>query len=263
MKIENIKTALKARAAALNLNPQENKPPVIVDAPVSPKPDMPTVTPKPSVTKNSGKNSLPQIPIFNQVPVDNGGKIKAPEKVAPIPTGNASNVPAEKPARKSATRKAKETPAPVVQTDDIEVIVAKHLKAGRDYDRLPNTTKPTLLKSGAEILAGVFGFRTSAKVINRVADYEKHFVLYEVQVTVFDKDGNIVAEGLGSCNSLERKYLKTDFATNLNTVLKIAKKRAFVDAILTATHASKVFTQDIEDIVSLQVVTDNRVENIR
>lgn len=52
----------------------------------------------------------------------------------------------------------------------------------------------------------------------------------------------------------ERKYLKTDFATNLNTVLKIAKKRAFVDAILTATHASKVFTQDIEDIVKLQLV---------
>lgn len=257
MKIENIKTALKARAAALNLNPQENKPPVIVDAPVSPKPDMPTVTPKPSVTKNSGKNSSPQIPLINPVPVDNG------DKVAPIPTGNAANVPAEKPARKPATRKAKETPAPVVQTDDIEVIVAKHLKAGRDYDRLPNTTKPTLLKAGAEILASVFGFRTTAKVINRVADYEKHFVLYEVQVTVFDKDGNIVAEGLGSCNSRERKYLKTDFATNLNTVLKIAKKRAFVDAILTATHASKVFTQDIEDIINLQVVTDNRVENIR
>ena len=51
-------------------------------------------------------------------------------------------------------------------------------------------------------------------------------------------------------------YLKTDFASNLNTVLKIAKKRAFVDAILTATHASKVFTQDIEDIEDLQVVTE-------
>ena len=162
----------------------------------------------------------------------------------------------------------KETATPVVPAsdvplDDIESIVAKYLKAGRDYDRLPNTIKPTLLKSGAEILAGVFGFRTSAKVINRVANYERQFVLYEVCVTVFDKDGNIAAEGLGSCNSRERKYLKTDFATNLNTVLKIAKKRAFVDAILTATHASHIFTQDMEDIVNLQVVTDNRVEPIR
>ena len=39
------------------------------------------------------------------------------------------------------------TPAPVVPADDINDIVAKHLKAGRDYDRLPNTNKPTLLKS--------------------------------------------------------------------------------------------------------------------
>lgn len=292
MKLENIKTALRARAASLNLNPQEATVPAVVDVPVSSTPVVPVVTPKPAATKNGGKTS-PQIPLLNTAPVVpqpdktvvktkpsvntdtaqsqpavSGDKAKAPDKVANTPTGNAPKISVEKPARKPATRKAKEppapvVPAPVVQSDDIEAIVAKYLKAGRDYDRLPNTTKPTLLKSGAEILAGIFGFRTTAKVINRVADYEKQFVLYEVQVTVLDKDGNIAAEGLGSCNSRERKYLKTDFATNLNTVLKIAKKRAFVDAILTATHASKVFTQDIEDIVSLQVVTDNRVEPIK
>lgn len=33
-----------------------------------------------------------------------------------------------------------------------------------------------------------------------------------------------------------------------NTVLKMAKKRAFVDAVLTATGASDIFTQDIEDM---------------
>ena len=168
-----------------------------------------------------------------------------------------------KPARKTTTRKTKENPAPDVPLNDIETIVAKYLKAGRDYDRLPNTTKPTLLKSGAEILANVFGFRTTAKVINRMVDYSQQFVLYEVQVTVYDKDGNTVAEGLGSCNSRERKYLKTDFATNLNTVLKIAKKRAFVDAILTATHASHIFTQDIEDIINLQIVSNNKDKDIR
>ena len=35
-----------------------------------------------------------------------------------------------------------------------------------------------------------------------------------------------------------------------NTVLKIAKKRAHVDAILTATAASDIFTQDIEDLAA-------------
>ena len=153
-------------------------------------------------------------------------------------------VPEEpKPARK---RKKDEPPI----AEPIEVIVAKHLKAGRDYDRLPNTSKPTLFKSGAEILCGVFGYRTTTSVINRVIDFDKSFVLYEAQVTVYSADDKVVAEGIGSCNSRERKYLRGDFATQLNTILKMAKKRAYVDAILTACHASKVFTQDVEDIAA-------------
>jgi hypothetical protein len=39
-----------------------------------------------------------------------------------------------------------------------------------------------------------------------------------------------------------------DIADLYNTVLKMAKKRAFVDAILTATAASDIFTQDIEEV---------------
>ena len=280
MKIENIKNALKARIASLNLNPQG----AVVTVPVAPEKnanlivqEKPPVAPqfdsvvtgtkaKSSATKKSDKIPSPQISLIPaQIqPADIG------DKITPHAIGELSSTPTEKPktpsenpACKPATHKQKENPAHDIPFDNIEAIVAKHLKAGRDYDRLPNTTKPTLLKSGAEILASIFGFRTTAKVINRVENFDKQFVLYEVGVTVFDKDNNIVAEGLGSCNSRERKYLKTDFASNLNTVLKIAKKRAFVDAILTATHASKVFTQDIEDIVNLQVVTDNRVEHIR
>ena len=79
---------------------------------------------------------------------------------------------------------------------------------------------------------------------------------------VFDTDGNIVAEGPAPAIPANENISKP-ISPPLNTVLKIAKKRAFVDAILTATHASKVFTQGIEDIVNLQVVTDNRVESIR
>lgn len=37
-------------------------------------------------------------------------------------------------------------------------------------------------------------------------------------------------------------------ADTYNTVLKMAKKRALVDAVLTATAASDIFTQDLEDI---------------
>lgn len=39
-------------------------------------------------------------------------------------------------------------------------------------------------------------------------------------------------------------------ADHYNTVLKMAKKRALVDAVLTATAASDIFTQDLEDITA-------------
>src|SRR4030095_3785846 len=39
-----------------------------------------------------------------------------------------------------------------------------------------------------------------------------------------------------------------------NTVLKIAKKRAHVDAVLTATAASDIFTQDLEDVDASQTL---------
>lgn len=39
-----------------------------------------------------------------------------------------------------------------------------------------------------------------------------------------------------------------DIADAYNTVLKMAKKRALVDAVLTATAASQIFTQDLEDM---------------
>jgi hypothetical protein len=38
-----------------------------------------------------------------------------------------------------------------------------------------------------------------------------------------------------------------DIADTYNTVLKMAKKRAYVDAVITATNCSDIFTQDLED----------------
>ena len=148
--------------------------------------------------------------------------------------------------KKPTTRKTKTTT--VIPIDSIEIVVKK-LKPKVHCDTINGLgRKPGLLKAGAEKLAEIYGFRTTSKVINRVERFDQLFVLYEVQTTVFDADGHILGEGLGSCTTKERKYQRGDFAANLNTVLKMAKKRSYVDAVLTATHASGVFTQDIEDI---------------
>lgn len=44
-----------------------------------------------------------------------------------------------------------------------------------------------------------------------------------------------------------------DIADTYNTVLKMAKKRAMVDAVLTSTAASDIFTQDVEDFAEQDV----------
>ena len=62
-------------------------------------------------------------------------------------------------------------------------------------------------------------------------------------------------EGL-TCKKIEGKWRwvrigkeeNPDIADTFNTVLKMAKKRAHIDAVLTATAASDIFIQDIEDL---------------
>jgi hypothetical protein len=60
------------------------------------------------------------------------------------------------------------------------------------------------------------------------------------------------------------KVENPDIADVYNTVLKIAKKRAFVDAVLTVTAASDMFTQDIEDMGHLiKKDAETRKENTK
>ena len=48
--------------------------------------------------------------------------------------------------------------------------------------------------------------------------------------------------------STEGRSENPDIADTYNTVLKMAKKRAYVDGILSSTAASDIFTQDVEDL---------------
>lgn len=54
------------------------------------------------------------------------------------------------------------------------------------------------------------------------------------------------------------KVENEDIFTLVNTLLKMAKKRALVDAVLSATRSSGIFTQDVEDFIdgSARVVED-------
>lgn len=120
---------------------------------------------------------------------------------------------------------------------------------GIDYGLIPKCEKPTLFKSGAEKLTDIFGFSKQFEVINRIEDWEKPLFHYEVKsILINKKTGLIEAEGLGCCNNKERKFKTQDGYSIINTILKMAKKRSLIDAVLSATRSSGIFTQDLEDI---------------
>ncbi len=131
----------------------------------------------------------------------------------------------------------------------LQEFVRDHMTEGEDYGVIPGSTKPTLFKPGAEKLNAIFGLAPTVEVSNRHEDWAQGFVAYETKVRLINKrTGNIEAEGVGSCNSQERRYKNQDAPSIANTILKMSKKRALVDATLSATRASGTFTQDLEDL---------------
>lgn len=134
----------------------------------------------------------------------------------------------------------------------LKEITAKVLQKGTDYDVIPGTPKPSLLKPGAENLLRFHGLGHRVQKTNAIEDWEKGFFHYEFKVTVhktFD-DGRefVLSECYGSANTKEKRYRNQDPYMLVNTVQKMAIKRALVGAALQATGASGLFTQDIEDM---------------
>lgn len=167
-----------------------------------------------------------------------------------------------------------------------QAIAKSQMIEGHDFGVIPGTQKPTLLKPGAEKITKLLGLADEYVVLEQVQDWIKGFFHYTIKAQLRHLgSGVVVSEGLGECNSMESKYrwrwlfgsqmpegtlkpnvtriIKTkrgdakqyrfdndDIYSQVNTILKMAKKRAMVDAALSAGRLSDVFTQDIEDTVS-------------
>ena len=147
------------------------------------------------------------------------------------------------------------------------------------YGVIPGTRSKSLYKAGAEKLMATFRLAGDPEVEDLSTGGEIH---YRVKVRLTSQ-GVFVGAGIGECSSQEDKYAwraticpeefeatpenrrRTKFSkyqgkveqkkqvrTNPsdvgNTILKMAKKRAQVDAVITCTAASDIFTQDIEDL---------------
>lgn len=165
----------------------------------------------------------------------------------------------------------------MAKIQQMQNVVQKTLKKGHDFGEVPGTSKPTLLKPGGEKICMLFGLNPEYEFLQTTEDYDKEFFSYNIRCTLF-RNGQPVAQGVGSCNSKEKKYRfinvdeipenyigqseqitdkygrtkykinNPDICSLVNTILKIAKKRAFIDAVLQVASLSEVFTQDVEDM---------------
>lgn len=173
------------------------------------------------------------------------------------------------------------------QIVQLQAFVQQVMVEGVDYGKIPGVDRPTLLKPGAEKLCEIYGYAPEVEVTSRIEDWDKPFFHYEIRVSLRSKrTGNVIGQGVGSCNSREKRYAdrwvwpnevpadvdknllkrrdfqgkggkqfhkylmpNEDICTLVNTILKMAKKRALVDAVLSVTRSSGMFTQDVEDIV--------------
>lgn len=152
------------------------------------------------------------------------------------------------------------------------------LVQGTDFDRIPGTDRPTLLKPGAELLCQVFHLATGEpKVVECQEDFHSGIFSYIVSVPLYHREsGMLVATGIGSANSKEPKYRyrkskedadikieNPDPAGEQNTLVKMAAKRAMIDGVLKATGASRMFTQDMEDFMMPELASTKQKNYIR
>ncbi|MCG2660958.1 MAG: hypothetical protein L6437_12025 [Kiritimatiellae bacterium] len=139
----------------------------------------------------------------------------------------------------------------------VHQVLEKVLIKGTHYGTVPGCgTKMVLLKPGADVLAMTFRLVPQFKVERTNLDNGHRE--YDVTCSMHSPDGSLLGQGVGSASSMEKKYRyrknesgqrieNEDIADVMNTVLKIAKKRAHIDATLTVTGAADIFTQDLID----------------
>lgn len=166
------------------------------------------------------------------------------------------------------------------QVNRIQEVMEAVMKDGQHYGVIPGCgDKPTLLKPGAEKLMMTFRLAVEPEVEDLGDTYVRR---YRVRTRVTSQmTGVFLGSGVGECSSDEEKYawreavcreefdavdpalrrekwkkglsepifqVHTNPADVANTILKMAKKRSLVDAILTVTAASDIFAQDYEDM---------------
>jgi len=136
---------------------------------------------------------------------------------------------------------------------DVDFGIIKMEKNGKKF-----VSKPCLFKPGAE------------KVVNRtktIAKFRRDDETWEMMgkqpglicyICELYNGDKIIGEGRGAASMQEYK-----FKNNPNTAIKIAEKRAKIDAVLATFALSARFTQDLEDMQKIDNYTENATKTVK
>jgi hypothetical protein len=114
------------------------------------------------------------------------------------------------------------------------------LVAGEDYAQYGEAQKPTLLKSGAEMLC------LASSASSRIELMHEYAMGYRYKCIVTMPNGR-EAECEGTADYGEWNFAHGKYRAPRNTLLKMAQKRAYVGAVLLAHAASGLFVADVGD----------------
>lgn len=152
----------------------------------------------------------------------------------------------------------------------VVVKVLRHIMAeGTHYGKIPGTQNKSLLKPGADMLLSTFHIATDPEIEDISGPQE---IRYRVRLRGLTMgSGQLVGVGVGEASSNEEKYrwrkansreydatpenmrrvkyytdndvrqVRANPYDQVNTILKMAKKRASVDLVLTALAAAEIF----------------------
>jgi hypothetical protein len=156
------------------------------------------------------------------------------------------------------------------RTNAVQEVMRGVMKVGTHFGTIPGTPKPSLWKAGAEVLCMTFRLAPmlDSRVVMDDLDSEWPYTatrrdgsivqgtcigFFEVEAccTIQSLSGEVLSRCSARCNNREAKYRSLSLFEIRNTILKMAEKRAFVSAVLMATGASDIFTQDLEDLPEL------------
>ncbi len=146
-----------------------------------------------------------------------------------------------------------------VQRNQLKKFISDQLEKDSDYGLIPGTKKDCLFKPGAEKLANIFKLGSRIIKNEKQMDIEKNFACISITIEIYSLvSGVAISTCEGICNSMESKYKSRPMVDMLNTLSKMAQKRAFVGAVIMATGASDFFTQDLEDMPDMNLSYDSQ-----